>query len=50
MGSPFDGADGYMNAEGAFHSFTASPALGTITLILSVVITLWFLYRSFTLH
>ncbi|XSG83007.1 MAG: hypothetical protein ACPW61_04305 [Methyloligella sp. ZOD6] len=50
MGSPFDTAEGYVNAEGAFHSFVGSPFLGTICLILSVLITLWFLYRSFTLH
>ena len=50
MGSPFEDAEGYVNAEGAFHSFASSPTLATICLLLSVAITLWFLYRSYTLH
>ncbi len=50
MGSPFKSADEYMNATGLLHSFTNSPTLATIVLIVAVVLTLYFLYAAFTIR
>ncbi len=50
MGSPFKTADAYVNATGSLHSFTGHPTSAAIALALAALITLYFLYRSFTLH
>lgn len=50
MGSPFATADAYLNATGPLHSFVGHPATTAVFLILSVVVTGWFLVKSFTIH
>ena len=50
MGSPFKTAADYLNATGTLHSFTGHPGSASLTLALSVIVTLYFLYRSFTIH
>jgi hypothetical protein len=50
MESPFKTADDYLNATGTLHSFTGHPGSATLMLILSVLVTLYFLYKSFTIH
>lgn len=50
MGSPFKTADAYDNATGTLHSFTGHPALTAITLLISVVLTVYFLYKSFNMR
>ena len=50
MGSPFKTADAYDNATGTLHSFTGHPALVAICLVLSVMITVYFLYKAYTLR
>lgn len=49
MGSPFKTADDYINATGTLHSFTGHPGLSTIFLVISCVLTVYFLYKSFTI-
>jgi hypothetical protein len=50
MGSPFKTAEDYLNATGTLHSFTGHPGTTTVVLILSALVTLYFLYKSFTIH
>ncbi len=50
MGSPFKTADAYDNATGTLHSFTGHPALVVITMVISVALTVYFLYKSFNVR
>ena len=50
MGSPFKTAADYINATGTVHSFTGHPGSVTLVLVLSAAVTLYFLYKSFTIH
>lgn len=50
MGSPFSTAEAYVNATGSLHSFTGHAGTATVFLILSLVLTTYFLVRSFTIH
>ena len=50
MGLPFKTAQAYLDATGTLHSFTGHPATVTVVLILSVILTGYFLVRSFTIH
>lgn len=47
MGSPFKTADEYVNATGTLHSFTGHPTSVAITLGLSVLVTIYFLYKAY---
>jgi len=49
MGSPFKTATEYLNASGTLHSFTGHPGLTACVLILGVVLTVYFLVKSFTI-
>jgi hypothetical protein len=49
MGSPFKGAEDYLAATGTIDSFTGHPLVATIVIILSAVLTCWFLYKAFTI-
>jgi hypothetical protein len=50
MGSPFKTADEYINATGTLHSFTGHPVSVGITLAISVVLTIYFLYKSYNMR
>ena len=50
MGSPFKGAQAYLDATGTLHSFTGHPATVTVVLILSLILTGYFLVKAFTTH
>jgi len=50
MGSPFDGAQPYINASGLVDSFTGHPIAAGVCLVLSVIVTGLFIYKSFTIH
>lgn len=50
MGSPFKTANDYLNATGTLHSFTGHPVTTTITLIIAVALTVYFLYYSFNVR
>lgn len=50
MGSPFSTASAYLNATGTLHSFTGHPTTTAVFLIISVILTGWFLVKSFTIH
>jgi hypothetical protein len=50
MGSPFTTADEYLNATGTLHSFTGHPGLSAIFIIASCVLTVYFLYKAFTIQ
>ena len=50
MGSPFANAQDYINATGLVDSFAGHPVAATVCLILSVVVTVYFLYKTFTIH
>ncbi|MFP4133615.1 MAG: hypothetical protein ACOCZG_01025 [Halothece sp.] len=45
--SPFNGAEEFANAEGAFYTFADRPALTGILLVVSLLIFLYFLYYTF---
>ena len=47
MGSPFKDATEYLNATGTLHSFTGHPGTTTVMLIISVLLTLWFIVKTF---
>lgn len=47
MGSPFKGAEDYLAATGAFHSFVDHPTTAAIAIILSVALTCYFIYASY---
>ena len=47
MGSPFKDAAEYLNATGTLHSFTGHPGTATAFLIISVLLTVWFMVKSF---
>jgi len=50
MGSPFKTAAEYLDATGTLHSFTGHPGSASLALALSVAVTLYFLYKGFTIH
>jgi hypothetical protein len=50
MGSPFKGAEDYLAATGTIDSFTGHPMTATIALVLSAVLTLYFLYASYKIN
>ena len=50
MGSPFKDAQAYLDATGTLHSFTGHTATATVFLILSVILTGYFLVKAFTIH
>lgn len=50
MGSPFANAQDYINATGLVDSFAGHPLAATVCLILSVIVTIYFLYKTFTIH
>lgn len=50
MGSPFKTANDYLNATGTLHSFTGHPATVTVTLIISVALTVYFLYKAYVVR
>ena len=45
--SPFQSAEEFANAEGAFYTFADRPALTGILLVVSLLIFLYFLYYTF---
>jgi hypothetical protein len=47
MGSPFKGAEDYIAATGTIDSFTGHPTTAAIVLVLSFVLTCYFLYASY---
>jgi hypothetical protein len=50
MGSPFKTADDYLNATGTLHSFTGHPVSVAISLVISVALTCYFLYKAFVVR
>ena len=50
MGSPFKTAEEYLNTTGTMHSFTGHPALASVFLIISVLLTAYFLYKSYAIR
>jgi hypothetical protein len=50
MGSPFKTADDYVNATGTLHSFTGHPVTTGVTLVISVALTIYFLYVAYTVR
>ena len=50
MGSPFKTAQAYLDATGTLHSFTGHSATVAVVLIISVIMTGYFLVKSFTIH
>lgn len=50
MGSPFKTADEYINATGTVHSFTGHPASAAVTLVIAAALTIYFLYKSYTVR
>lgn len=49
MGSPFKTAAEYLAATGRLDSFVGHPLSVTITLIISVVLTVYFIYASYVI-
>jgi len=49
MGSPFKTADEFIAATGTLHSFTGHPGTATVVLIISAVLTVYFLIRAYTI-
>ena len=47
MGSPFKDANAYINATGTLHSFTGHPAAVTTCMVISVLLTCYFLVKAF---
>lgn len=50
MGTPFKTAEEYIAATGTLHSFTGHPGTATAFLVVSAVLTVYFLCKSFTIH
>jgi hypothetical protein len=50
MGSPFKTADDYLNATGTLHSFTGHPVTTGVALAISVALTIYFLYKAYTVR
>lgn len=50
MGSPFTTASAYVNATGLIDSFSGHPVDAAVCIVLSVVVTVYFLYKTFTIH
>lgn len=50
MGSPFKGAEDYIAATGTIDSFTGHPLTATIALVLSALLTVYFLYASYKIN
>jgi len=50
MGSPFKTANDYLNATGTLHSFTGHPVTVGVTLVISVALTIYFLYKAYTVR
>lgn len=49
MGSPFSTAAEYLAATGPLHSFVGHPTSATISLVISFLLTCYFLYKSYTI-